>query len=323
MFAFPSTRPHRTAAVLLVSLAAVACGSGTAASVGRVADEAAETKSVVVLDTGLPRKAETSELSTPAVSSTSAPTPAAAPTTTAPSTTVPPTTSTTAVPTTTVPEPVVTLAASPPPTGICEAVVHVGDSTSVGMIDPDFQPDGGLRIDAQYARVGIPLEAQILEIEGARSIVEGPREQVNARDVAQNARNGGFTGCWVVAMGTTDTANVSAGSNILRQERIDRMMEVIGDEPALWINAHTLVTRGHWSADKMTLWNDELAAAADRYPNIRILDWASIAVDDWFLPDAIHYTSVGYAERARIIADALSTAFPASAPTASAITTTE
>jgi lysophospholipase L1-like esterase len=31
----------------------------------------------------------------------------------------------------------------------------------------------------------------------------------------------------------------------------------------------------------------------------------------WFIDDGIHYTSYGYAQRARLIADALAAAFPA------------
>ena len=40
------------------------------------------------------------------------------------------------------------------------------------------------------------------------------------------------------------------------------------------------------------------------------LDWASVARPGWFIPDGIHYTSAGYAERGRLIANALAEAFP-------------
>ena len=36
--------------------------------------------------------------------------------------------------------------------------------------------------------------------------------------------------------------------------------------------------------------------------------------DDWFIPDGIHFTSHGYAERGRLIADALLEAFPNTHP---------
>jgi hypothetical protein len=48
---------------------------------------------------------------------------------------------------------------------------------------------------------------------------------------------------------------------------------------------------------------------------MRIYDWASAVKDRWFIPDGIHYYSPGYAARAHLIADALSTAFPAAGST--------
>jgi hypothetical protein len=45
---------------------------------------------------------------------------------------------------------------------------------------------------------------------------------------------------------------------------------------------------------------------------MRVFDWASAVNDSWFISDLIHYTSVGYAQRARLTADALVHAFPAS-----------
>lgn len=44
---------------------------------------------------------------------------------------------------------------------------------------------------------------------------------------------------------------------------------------------------------------------------MRIYDWASDVRDQWFIDDGIHFTSQGYAQRGKLIADALLTAFPA------------
>jgi lysophospholipase L1-like esterase len=44
---------------------------------------------------------------------------------------------------------------------------------------------------------------------------------------------------------------------------------------------------------------------------MRVYDWAAAAKDSWFISDGIHYTSAGYAARARLIAYALARAFPA------------
>jgi hypothetical protein len=37
----------------------------------------------------------------------------------------------------------------------CRSVVHIGDSTSDGLVLPAYQPDAALRIAAQYRRVGV------------------------------------------------------------------------------------------------------------------------------------------------------------------------
>ena len=51
------------------------------------------------------------------------------------------------------------------------------------------------------------------------------------------------------------------------------------------------------------------STACDRYPNMRIYDWASDVKDAWFIADGIHFTSPGYAARAKLIANALRDAF--------------
>ena len=62
----------------------------------------------------------------------------------------------------------------------------------------------------------------------------------------------------------------------------------------------------------MERWDAALLQECPRYPNMRVFDWASVVRDGWFIADGIHYTSAGYAARARLIADALAKAFPAS-----------
>ena len=64
----------------------------------------------------------------------------------------------------------------------------------------------------------------------------------------------------------------------------------------------------------MLLWNAALDQAAPLYPNLHLFDWASVVQRAWYAADAIHYTPAGYTERARLIADALTTIFPALTP---------
>jgi hypothetical protein len=187
-------------------------------------------------------------------------------------------------------------------------VVHIGDSTSVGMMSSAFVADPALRLDAQYAAVGATDFRN--EISGARSIVERLTGQLNADEVAQQLRASGYHGCWVLALGTTDAANIAVGSRVSAAQRIDRMMAAIGDDPVLWVDVKTLVADGAWSNPHMQAWNLELVAATTRHPNLQLYDWASAVPDDWFQRDRIHYTATGYTERARLIAEALAAAYP-------------
>jgi hypothetical protein len=240
----------------------------------------------------------------------------AAPTTTTTATTVAdptitaaPTTTTTAATVITTPSTTaITTVASSPQTS-CKAAVHIGESTSVGLISAAFLPDPSQRLDAQYARVGVVDRR--LEISWARSIVETLPGQVNAHDVAVRLKAQGFTGCWVLVIGTDDAANVAVGSRVGAMARIDRMMSVIGTDPVLWINTKTLQSSGPYADANMQLWNQTLVQASAKYPTMRIYDWASAAQVGWFQTDGIHYTSAGYAGRAHLIADALAAAFPA------------
>lgn len=118
----------------------------------------------------------------------------------------------------------------------------------------------------------------------------------------------------MLALGTNETANVSVGSTIGLDERIDTMMSTLGDAPVMWVNVKSLVASGPYAAGNMELWNEALLRACARYPNMRIFDWAAAVQDTWFVADGIHFTSEGYAARGALIARALLKAFPASAP---------
>jgi hypothetical protein len=176
-------------------------------------------------------------------------------------------------------------------------------------MSPSYIADPGARLDAQYARIGVTDFRD--EIRGARSIVERYKGEENAHDVATRQRASGFQGCWVLALGTTDAANIGAGASLTAAERIDRMMAVIGSDPVLWVDVKTLVGDGAWSEPHMAAWDEAVTAAAARYPNIKIYDWAAVVQDAWFQHDGIHYTSDGNVQRARMIADALAAAYPA------------
>jgi len=190
----------------------------------------------------------------------------------------------------------------------CRAVMHIGDSTSEGMISPDYLPDPAQRLAAQYHDVGV--RSVRADISGARSVVEVLPGQVNGYDAARASYQSGFRGCWVIALGTNDTADVAVGSQVGLMTRIQRMMAAAHGEPVMWVNLRSLLASGPYSEADMLTWNATLLRACARYPNLRVFDWAALARAKWYISDGIHFTSAGYAARGRDIARALAEAFP-------------
>ena len=190
----------------------------------------------------------------------------------------------------------------------CQMVTHIGDSTSDGLVSPDYLPNPAKRIAAQYHDVGVGSVRW--DISGARSVVEVLPGQVNGFDAAQAIYRSGFRGCWVIALGTNDTADVAVGSNVGLMTRIQRMMTAAHGEPVMWVNLRSLLNGGPYSEANMVTWDNTLLKACARYPNMRVFNWAALAKPKWYISDGIHFTSAGYAVRARQIALALARAFP-------------
>jgi peptidoglycan/LPS O-acetylase OafA/YrhL len=191
----------------------------------------------------------------------------------------------------------------------CRAVAHLGDSTSEGMVSPGYLPNPGQRLVAQYQDVGV--HQVVTNIVGANSIVETLPGDTNDYNAARNIVSQGFRGCWVIALGTNDTADVAIGSDVGRLSRIQEMMAVAHGEPVMWVDVVSTLTSGPYAEANMQLWNATLREACSHYPNMRVFDWASLAQPSWFIGDGIHYTPAGYAQRAEQIAAALAKAFPA------------
>jgi peptidoglycan/LPS O-acetylase OafA/YrhL len=205
----------------------------------------------------------------------------------------------------------------PVPQTSCRAVAHIGDSTSEGMVSSDYLPDPTQRLTAQYQDVGV--QQVLTNIVGANSVVETLPGDVNGYNAARNIVAGGFRGCWVIALGTNDTADVAIGSNVGRLARIQEMMSAAAGEPVMWVDVISTLTSGPYAEANMQLWNAALRQACAQYPNMRVFDWASQAQPSWFISDGIHYTSIGYAARAQQIAYALARAFPAKGRSTSCI----
>jgi lysophospholipase L1-like esterase len=258
------------------------------------------------------RRTTTSQPTTTSRPTTSRPhrtTTTAAPVTTHPSTSSPSTSTpgSTSEPTTTTTLPQAPLRTS------CQAVVHLGDSTSESLVSSSYLPDPSQRLQAEYARVGVARS--VMEIYGGNSIVETLPGEQNAYQLAKSLVDAGYRGCWVVALGTNDAADVYVGSNVGMAQRIDRMMSLIGNQPVLWVNVKTLLAAGPYSEANMQRWDDALVAACSSHPDMRVFNWAGVVQPSWYTSDGIHFNSPGSAPRAAAIADALATAFPAGAGT--------
>ncbi len=74
----------------------------------------------------------------------------------------------------------------------CRSVAHIGDSTSVGLVSPDYLPDPAQRLAARYADVGV--RHLRVDASGGRSIVEVLPGQVNGFNVAAGWRSAGYQG---------------------------------------------------------------------------------------------------------------------------------
>jgi peptidoglycan/LPS O-acetylase OafA/YrhL len=190
----------------------------------------------------------------------------------------------------------------------CRRVVQIGDSTSEGMISHNYLPDHRQRLGAQLHRVGV--RHTTMEITGGTSIIETLQGDVDALAVARRQIAGGYHGCWVIALGTNDSADVFVGSHVSLADRISRMMSAIGAQPVMWETARTLLSSGPYAESGIEKWNSALLAACARHPHMRVYDWAGATQDSWYIPDGIHYYSEGYAARAHLTADALAKAFP-------------
>lgn len=174
----------------------------------------------------------------------------------------------------------------------CDVVLHLGDSNTVGMKD-----------DLKSAYEDAGFEA-VIDATGGRSMHETMGGNPNAIDGAKDLRDSHDEACWVVAMGVNDAANIVVGSSMDAQERIESMMDVIGDEDrVLWPSV--AVGEGapqYYTPEGAESFNEALRDAEDEFDNLTVIDWEPES--DWF-SDGVHYTSKGYSELISTIVDAV------------------
>ncbi|MFK7917311.1 MAG: hypothetical protein AB8G14_04470 [Ilumatobacter sp.] len=245
---------------------------------------------------------------TSAVTSTTATTSTATSPTTTTSTTTS-TSSTTTSSTTTSSSTTTTVAPLAGPATSCRGVALIGDSTAVGLDGASGVLVGDQVLTTKLAGIGV---ADVrLEVSGGRSIVETLPGQANGVDAIAAIQSSGFDGCWVIALGTNDAANISAGSNADSATRVNRVLDAVDGERVLWLTASTIRTDGHWARANTVAWNGELATLLAGVPNAVIADWDSVASGEpWFVSDGIHPNGAGLAARSQFIADTLRVFYP-------------
>src|SRR5690606_5680199 len=196
----------------------------------------------------------------------------------------------------------------PPTTTACDQVVHIGDSLGVHLWEPEYVGGDEHTMSARYAEVGVttvyPDNAP-----GRSTHERTASAPVNAVEVALGVRANGYRGCWVLMIGTNDAANVAAGANRTHDERITAMLDVIGDDPLLWVDARTTLSEGPWANSAMEAWNEALYRITAPLRNVAIVPWSELARPEWFT-DGIHHTAAGRAHLTALVADALVEHFP-------------
>ncbi|MEJ6018963.1 acyltransferase family protein [Corynebacterium sp. H113] len=194
----------------------------------------------------------------------------------------------------------------------CTTVVHVGDSTSIGMFEDLQLPDPSDNAAIRYREVG--ANDVVTSVFGARATAEGWQDYPSAvASVQQLMAEGQPDGtCWVIATGVNDAANEAVGHAYPHDQRIQAMLDELEGESILWATATTGRDYGPWDIANMKLFNDALKKKQKKNANLHIFDWATDAKAEWFLDgDLVHYNATGNAERSARFADALAQAFPA------------
>lgn len=198
----------------------------------------------------------------------------------------------------------------PPTTTSCSQIVHIGDSTSLGLWAPEDVGGADSTMEARYLGVGVDVVYP--DVDGGRSIVETQNpSQINAYDVAAAVKSNGYEGCWVLMIGTNDAANVAAGSTIGFDERINKMLTLFGDDQVLWVDAVSLLANDPiYGSQVMKAWNEALYRLTAGHPNVAVLQWSGLVKAGWFARDGLHYNQTGNAQRAAITGAAMVEYFP-------------
>jgi hypothetical protein len=177
----------------------------------------------------------------------------------------------------------------------CEHVIHIGDSLSLPMQN---------ELKNNYLMLGAPNV--ILSVGNGRSLryAQSP-DTVSGLDAIEYWRNklNGSTVCWVVALGTNDSAT---NDPYEWQDRLDALLEAVDGDTVVMVNVwYHSNTRPEYSEEDADEWNAMLTGYVARYPNFNVFDWATLAENhpEWFLYDGIHYGTLGATARVKLVSE--------------------
>lgn len=203
----------------------------------------------------------------------------------------------------------------------CTTVIHVGDSTSLGVFDPAQLPEGAYTGADEYLSKGAD---QVIEsVFGARATTQGyesyPSAVVSVQELLNQGQDPGT--CWVIATGVNDAANYAALPDYGYEQNPDEiranirsMLNMLTDQKVMWNTVATYMPgNSYYDNENMKFFNKILLEVVKDYPNVAVWDWASEVEKhpEWFIPgDGTHYLPEGNAERAKRFAGALANAFP-------------
>lgn len=213
----------------------------------------------------------------------------------------------------------------------CRQVIHVGDSTSIGMFDPGQLPEGAETAIDRYLDAG--ADSVETSVFGARATNQGfngnGENYPSAIESVQELLNMGAADegtCWVIATGVNDAANADAARSYgydptgELEENIRKMLELLDGYRVMWPTAATgSPSNSYYANENMEEFNEALRKVAKERHDVVVYDWAAEARANlgWFLAgDEVHYNAEGNDVRGIRFAAALAHAFPTGVETA-------
>lgn len=173
-------------------------------------------------------------------------------------------------------------------------VVVIGDSTTEQLKDQLMDS----LVDADVGEVSI-------DSLGGRSMYEGDDNGMAAIRRQKDALNGEKAD-WFMGMGVNDAANITVGSNVSAEQRIDDAMEELSDQGTVyWPRVDVGQASAHgYNVEGSEEFNDALYEAQKKYPNLVVIDDWDPTDDEY--TDGIHYNQQGMDDRVDMITNTMS-----------------